>query len=385
MRKTISALLVIFFLSGCSSIPIKKDESDYLYKRIPYTVQGHYRVINLFYASAREIPKDAKTTMDFKPAMGKELSYGTASVRIDPSLKIGKMLPGSFKKKSIIGLQGFSMQDEDVFMNELSEAISRSPHKSLLVMAMGYKDNFEYTTIKAAYFSYLLDIDTPVLLFDWPGDQPVTPWGYIKAESLAKESGKKLGVLLTQIVREVKPERMWIHGSSLGGQTVCSAFEEMYKEDDLADAEHEIEHVVLSAPDVSDNEFNHEFKKEITALSKKLTAYVSSDDKALLFSGFLMGERKFGRQKIRAKDPEQLAEAKSMLYLKSLMPDKIAIVDVTPINEASYKHGYYLEAPEFFDDVYLRIFDTKPHNVNRRLYLLKTKEGADYWVLQTGK
>jgi hypothetical protein len=57
---------------------------------------------------------------------------------------------------------------------------------------------------------------------------------------------------------------------------------------------------------------------------------------------------------------------------------------VTPINRSSFKHGYYLESPDFYDDFYLRVFDKEP-NVNRRLYLLKYKNNVDYWVMQSGR
>ena len=90
------------------------------------------------------------------------------------------------------------------------------------------------------------------------------------------------------------------------------------------------------------------------------------------------------RQNIRKQDPPEMDEAKKLLYLKSLDPDRINVIDVTPINNASYKHGYYLECPEFFDDFYQRIFDRNP-GMNRRLYLLKFKDNTDYWVLQGNK
>jgi len=84
------------------------------------------------------------------------------------------------------------------------------------------------------------------------------------------------------------------------------------------------------------------------------------------------------------KDPEQLEEARDLLYTKSLAPERLMVIDVTPINHASFKHGYYLECQEYYDDFYMRIFDTEPR-LNRRLYLLKTVEGVDYWVMQDSK
>ena len=376
----------VLSLAGCSSIPLLRQSTylEKLYRRIPYKVKGQYRVVDIFYATDRKIKGSVDSLKAFTPKLGDKLSYGIVSVGIDPGLRIGKMLPGLYKRKRIIGLQKTRELNEGAFMHAVSYAVEKSPHKSLLILVMGYKDDFESTTIKASYLSYLLDIDTPVILFDWPGDQGVSIGGYLRARRLAEESGPYMGHLLAKIIHQIKPKKLWIEASSLGCQVVCSAFEYMYKHDELKDEETEIHHVILSAPDVGEKEFNEEFQNEIIALSKSLTAYVSSDDTALLLSGIIDGEKKFGRQTIRVKKPEQLDEAKSLLYLKSLDPDRISIVDVTPINEASYRHGYYLEAPEYFDDFYLRILDTPPHT-NRRLYLLKTKDGVDYWVMQSEK
>ena len=386
LRKLSLSILCFTVLTGCSSIPFQRQESPYagLYKRMPYKVEGDHRAVDIFYATSRKIDSNARFPKSFHPELGEKMAYGIVNVKIDPALRIGKMLPNLYKKRNLLGVQEAGFLQEDIFMKELSDAIKASPHKSLLIVAFGYKDNFECIAIETAYFAYLLDINTPVLLFDWPGDQPVSPWGYLKAQSLARDSGKYLGSLLAKIIREVKPEKLWIKGSSLGSQVICNAFEEMYNHEDLRDADLEIDHVVFAAPDVGEKEFDENFKNEIAAFSKKITTYVSSNDEALLMSGFISGEKKLGRQKIRVKKQDQHNEAKNILYLKSLLPDKFALIDVTPINKASYKHGYYFEAPEFFDDLYLRILDEDPHT-NRRLYLLKTKDDIDYWVLRSDR
>ena len=53
---------------------------------------------------------------------------------------------------------------------------------------------------------------------------------------------------------------------------------------DLLEGKPKISHVVLSAPDVSAQAFNDEFAEQIQSISKDLTAYVSSNDRALLMS-----------------------------------------------------------------------------------------------------
>jgi esterase/lipase superfamily enzyme len=393
--KTLKAKMTCFFaivtlssfiLTGCALIPIQTSSAYFkdLYKRIKYTIDGRYRVVNIFYATTRKIDEKKKSSSYFTNKLSDGLITGDLSIKIDPKLKIEKMLPYRLKRKGMIGIQNIEKMDESAFMKQLSDTVKLSPHKSLLVMVFGYKDDFEATAIKAAYFAYLLDINTPILLFDWPGDQSVDIIGYKKAQDLAVSSGSRLGDLLMKIDREVKPDKLWINASSLGCQVVCDAFDQMHKNPDFADAEHEIDHVVLAAPDVSQNEFDAKFKEELAALSRRLTTYISSNDEALLMSGLINDDKRLGRQRPRIKDPEQMEEAKSLLYLKSQDPDRITIIDVTPINQASYKHGYYLESPEFFDDCYMRLFDTKP-SLNRRLYLLKFKDNTDYWVLQGNK
>lgn len=382
--RSILILCLAVSLSGCASIPLQKTVSYWqnLYRRIPYKVDGNYRVIDIFYATDRTAREGSEASPAFTRDLADKLTYGTLNVKIDPSITIGKMLPNRLKRFGTIGIQEVRKTDEDAFLKQIADAVAASPHDSLLVLIFGYNDDFEATAIKASYFSYLLDVNTPVLLFDWPGDQPVSLSGYFKAQSNAKASGAYLGELLTKIIRQMKPKNLWIQSSSMGCQVVCDAFDHMVKYDDLSDADAEIAHVVLAAPDVGKNEFDEQFKGQLASLSKKLTAYVSSDDDALLLSGFINREQRLGRQRI--KEPGQLQEANELLYMKSLEPDKVALIDVTPINNSSYKHGYYLESPEFYDDFYLRIFG-KEANVNRHLYLLKSKDNTDYWVLRGNK
>ncbi len=373
----------ILLLSGCASLPIQTAKTYFedLYKRIPYKTEGSYRVIDIFYATDRDVLDAASPSPTFGKNIANSMTYGELNVKIDPRVGIGTMLPNKLKRHGVIGVQEVTKLDDEAFIKELSEAVAASPHKSLMLVIFGYKDNFEATAIKASYFIYLLDINTPVLLFDWPGDQSVSIGGYLRARDYANGSGPYLGKLISDIIIKVKPEKIWINASSLGCQVVCDAFEYLYKDPDYADTELEIDHVVFAAPDVGQEEFDDQFKEELAVLSKKLTTYVSSNDDALLMSAFITGKQRLGRQK--SKEDDQMEEAKDMLYLKSLSPDKITLIDVTPINKASYGHGYYLESPEFYDDFYMRILDKEP-NVNRRLYLLKYKDNTDYWVLQGG-
>jgi len=168
-------------------------------------------------------------------------------------------------------------------------------------------------------------------------------------------------------------------GGSLGTQVICNAFSQMMTHADLADREKEIDHVFLAAPDVGDDEFNSQFKAEITALANAVTVYVSSDDKALLLSGCIHGGKRLGRT--RAEKQEQFEEMIDLLELEAKGAEEITVIDVSPVNRATLEHTFYVELSEFYDDLYVRLMN--PHPVNaRRLYRTDYSNGAVYWIMR---
>src|SRR5262249_57055879 len=88
-------------------------------------------------------------------------------------------------------------------------------------------------------------------------------------------------------------------------QTICDAFAWMMTQPDAARAEPGIDHVVLSAPDVSAREFDDRFAAEITALARHLTAYVASNDQALLTGKWINRSRRLGRPSVAAPQVDE--------------------------------------------------------------------------------
>ena len=187
--------------------------------------------------------------------------------------------------------------------------------------------------------------------------------------------------MLELVIRKVQPDRLWLIANSMGAQVVADAFHVLYRETDLADAQTEIEDVVLTAPDVDHEEFNQQFKKEIIALARHLTVYVSSNDRALLVSRIINRGARRGESTLSL---DQLEEAVGVAGLIEPGNDLITLVDVTPVNRTRNFHNFSLETPEFFDDLFLRLTnDTMPRS--RLLYQIQTPDGAVYSVLTRGR
>jgi esterase/lipase superfamily enzyme len=172
--------------------------------------------------------------------------------------------------------------------------------------------------------------------------------------------------------------------NSMGGQVVVDAFHLLAADEAYADAQREIEDVVLTAADVDHREFNDRFVHEIKALADNVTVYVSSNDRALLVSRVINRGQRLGESTLDPSNPDQVQQAARLTELLEPGEDRLVLVDVTPVNRTRNFHNVSLETPEFFDDLFLR-FTGSGLPQSRELYPLETPEGGHYFVLTRGR
>jgi esterase/lipase superfamily enzyme len=356
------------------------------FRRMLVAQQGESGAYRFFYATNRRMDQpDAGIEERFGNQRTSELKFGLFDTDIEPSLGIGMLVdPTDWFQNEEIQLRNVRPLDKSAFVEELRKQVLGSPQRSLLININGFRERFPSALRKTAFLAHVLDINTPMLVFDWPGDQGSTPRGYRRAQDVARESGAELAETIRLIISQVKPERLWLVANSMGGEVVVSAFTTLYQDADLADIETEFEDVVLTAPDISHENFGSQFKDEIAALTRDLTVYVSSNDRALLISRVLNRERRLGESTVNPGNPDQSEEAALAFELLEPGSDSVTLVDVTPINRTRNFHNFSLETPEFFDDLFLRLTNDETPRT-RQLYRVTTPAGAEYWVLTRGR
>ena len=392
-RLLIGAALVVLVLLGvgvwfyfsffASTSTALRHAEAFLFRRMKVAQlaeQGNYR---FFFITNRRLGSDDGP---LEERFGKDreeiLKFGYFDTKIQPSLGLGMLIDATeWFQNEEIQLKAVRELEQAMFVKQTRRLIQDSPYRSLLVVLHGFKEAFPSALRKTAFLSHVLDVNSPVLLFDWPGNQGSSLGGYRQARRVAEASGAELSRTLQLIIREIKPDRLWLIANSMGGQVVADAFSLLYREADLADTETEIEDVVLTAPDVDHDEFNNQFKQEITALARNLTVYVSSNDRALLISRIINRGRRLGESTL---SPDQLEEAVRVANLVEPGSGLIALVDVTPVNRTRNFHNFSLETPEFFDDLYLRLTNTDTPR-SRLIYEVQAPQGAVYWVLTRGR
>ncbi|MDZ7581778.1 MAG: alpha/beta hydrolase [Deltaproteobacteria bacterium] len=376
---------LVFFFYRPTQLALERAEA-FQFRRMVVARMAEQGAYRFFYATNRRLEsEDGPLEERFGNQRQEALQFGLFDTRLEPSLGIGMIInPTDWFQNEEIKLKQVAPLEQGEFVAQVRRQVQASPLRALLVNVNGFRERFPSALRKTAFLGHVLDIDAPVMVFDWPGDQGSTLRGYRRAKRIAGESGEQLARVLELIVRQVQPERLWLVANSMGAQVVVHAFSTLYREADMADAVTEIENVVLTAPDVDKEEFNDQFKREILALARNLTVYVSSNDRALLMSRVINRSRRLGESTLNPENPDQFEAADGIFSLVEPNDDLITLVDVTPVNRTRNFHNFSLETPEFFDDLFLRLANVD-RPLSRPEYRMETPGGKVYWILTRGR
>jgi len=358
---------------------------QFAFRRMTVAQLEEQGVFRFFYVSNRDSDA-AEGPLEERFGSGREtsLKFGIFDTEIQASLGLGLLLnPSDWFLNEEIRLKNIEALEKEKFVAGLRQQVEASPRRSLLLIVHGFRERFPSALRKTAFLSHVLDINTPVVVFDWPGDQGSSLRGYRRARQVAAESGAELAATLEMIIEDVQPERLWLLANSMGGQVVVDAFSLLNRDADFSDLQTEIENVVLTAPDVDHQEFNDQFKQEIKALAKNVTVYVSSNDRALLVSRVINRGLRLGESTLDPENPGQVKQTASLAALLEPGDEQLTLIDVTPVNRTRNFHNFSLETPEFFDDLFLRLTDTDLPQ-SRELYFLQTPNKSRYYVLTRG-
>ena len=362
-RILIAIALVLLFLLGLSGWfyrstreALERAES-FSFRRMTVAQRPETETYRFFWLSNRRQQSAVEDLENaFTNERGEILHQGSFDTRIDASLGLGMIIdPTDWFQNQALEIEDVNALEREAFIEELRASVDASPHRALLVLVHGYRNGFPTSLRMTALVAHVLDINAPVLMVDWPGDQGSGLRGYRRAQEVARASGADLAASLDLIVEEIQPDRVWLVANSMGAQVVADAFTILYDDEDWKDAGRELEDVVLTAPDVGQNEFDEQFRDQIAAMTRQLTVYVSANDRALLASRLVNRERRLGESTLNPRNPDQFGEAASLAELIDPDDELITLIDVTPVNRTRNFHNFSLETPEFFDDLFLRL------------------------------
>ena len=221
-------VLVAAFFYRPTRLALERAES-FTFRRLAVSLQDKDETFRFFFATNRTIQDSTRVVENqFGNERQPLLTYGFFNTIIEPHLGLGMIInPTDWFQNEEIQVLKTQTIDDDEFIRQITLQVDASPQRSLLISVNGFRELFPSALRKTAFLAHVLDIDTPHLVFDWPGNQGSSIRGYRRAQDIASSSGTELAELIHIILSRVKPDQLWLLANSMGAQVVVHALKDL--------------------------------------------------------------------------------------------------------------------------------------------------------------
>lgn len=251
---------------------------------------------------------------------------------------------------------------EEASLEELGREIKSLPdkeHGNLVLYIHGYNIDFEKSCRRGALLKRALGLKERLLLFSWPADGNMLKYTWDEADLVW--SVPHIARFLEQVISDTGEGKVDVVAHSLGARGIVQALVPLsYRTNDRLI----LNELVLIAPDIDTDIFRQELD-QLKRVVRRITVYVSENDKALKLSQEVHGYPRLGQA------GEHLA-----------IFDEVESIDISAIGTRRFSgHIYHLFNPEVIDDL-TELLKTGKSAAQRSRLKAARKEGLQYWVLK---
>ena len=254
-------------------------------------------VVKVFYATDRLKIPSLRDGISFTKnrSLLATVHLGECEVSIPKTHRIGKLETPSILRfefrpnpeKHIVLIKTRSL-DEEQFIRNVALAVEQSISREIFIFVHGYNVSFQDAARRTGQMAYDLAFSGAPVFYSWPSSGKA--YDYIKDETNSKWSTPHFERFLQLISQKTGANRIHVIAHSMGNRVVCDALEGMSRDPQLS---LKLTHLVLAAPDI-DAETFVSLARHLRQLSKRVTLYESSNDKALHASKKIHGYARAG-------------------------------------------------------------------------------------------
>jgi esterase/lipase superfamily enzyme len=317
--------------------------------------------VRVFYSTDREETIQFGVGPQYGPGRSKDavLHYGECEISIPKTHKLGMLESPSilrleFKpdpQKHIV-LASIESLEEQAFLTAVADAVEESATREAFVFVHGYNVMFADAVRRTGQIAFDLNFVGAPILYSWPSNGRVEDYTF--DETNAQWSQDHFKRFLCLLAQHVTAAKIHVIAHSMGNRVVCGALKELSLQADNPVA---LSQIVLAAPDMDADTFK-ELAAMLAGLSKGVTLYQSSKDKALLASKKIHGNP-------RAGEP--------VLVIPGLDSIDASLVDTDFLG-----HGYFADTWALLSDIHALLANAEPAARRVGMVTRQTADGAYY-------
>lgn len=251
---------------------------------------------------------------------------------------------------------------QEASLKELGQKIKSRPDRdqgNLILYIHGYNIDFEKSCRRGALLNRALGLEERLVLFSWPADGNMLKYTWDEADLVW--SVPHIAKFLQQLVVTTGDGNLDVVAHSLGARGIVQALVRLsYR----SSSSFILNELVLIAPDIDTDTFRQDLD-QLKSVVRRITIYVSENDKALKVSNEVHGNPRLG----------QAGEHLTIF-------EQVESIDISAIGTRRFSgHIYHLFNPEVIDDL-TELLKTGKSAVQRSRLKATQNEGLRYWLLQ---
>ena len=307
-------------------------------------IKNHYDTVEVLFATDRNNTEsdDINETFGHERNKDNKLQLGICKVSIPQNHESGNIERPSWFKRLLysvsenpqqhVVIYDLSIKTEIDFLNCLNSKINHSSSKDALIFIHGYNVSFQEAVRRTAQLVHDLSFKGAALSYSWPSYSTVK--NYMYDEDSVMWTVPHLKQFILKVINDASLEKLHIIAHSMGNRALTNAIKELNTEGINLK---KINQIILAAPDIDSNVFTDVIVPGIKNVSKQITLYASSKDKALKFSRNLRADI------IRAGE-----SGKDIVIV-----DGVCTIDASMVDTNFLGHGYFAETKDLINDIYL--------------------------------
>ena len=251
---------------------------------------------------------------------------------------------------------------QEASLKELGQKIKSRPDRdqgNLILYIHGYNIDFEKSCRRGALLNRALGLEERLVLFSWPADGNMLKYTWDEADLVW--SVPHIAKFLQQLVVTTGDGNLDVVAHSLGARGIVQALVRLSY---CSSSSFILNELVLIAPDIDTDTFRQDLD-QLKSVVRRITIYVSENDKALKVSNEVHGNPRLG----------QAGEHLTIF-------EQVESIDISAIGTRRFSgHIYHLFNPEVIDDL-TELLKTGKSAVKRSRLKATQNEGLRYWLLQ---
>ena len=319
-------------------------------------------VVEFLFATTRS-RNTTSNEISFTHERENRLTFGAVRVRVPEDHKIGQIeLPGdrtffgvTLGRQTADPKSHFIIQARKVMPEDRWIEIARSSSDAL-IFVHGYNTDFDAGVYRTAQIVWDLQFSGTAVLFSWPSWGETLAYAYDQNSALGARN--HLAELISLLRTKAGIRNVHIIAHSMGNLVAMEALSAIANRGDSL----KIDEFIMAAPDV-DQHYYQSTINEVKKVSRGLTLYASSEDKALKLS----------------KEIARFPRAGDIFDKRPVIVDGVEAIDVTAMGEEilGLNHTIFATHRSLINDIKLLIMRglRPPHN--RLAEIRRMPEGTD--------